>query len=62
MHKINKLYLATSRFSLWESMSNWFTWRFGQKAFHERDLSIVHWGNRVCCGGGAPTWYQSSPY
>jgi len=59
-HKINKLFLITSTFSLWGLMSSWLTWKFWQKkAFHLYALQIVHWGIRVYCM--APASYQYSP-
>jgi len=31
-------------------MSDWLTWKFGQKKkFHFCALLIAHWGNWVCC-------------
>jgi len=45
-----KTYIESTNCFLWELMSNWLTWKFGQKmAFYLWALLlIVHWGNWVC--------------
>ena len=43
-YKINKLFLATSCFSLWELVSNWLTWKFWLKtAFKLYFINFILW-------------------